>query len=317
MSATPSSRPVLGHAVGVARRRARRSSCGRASSTTLRLVIRVAAASWAPPPVPAADLLVAWVAMVRAQPTSASAVVQPRVGAHSARALRPARRRARRPPPGPPSPAARTTRLPTITPSASSATAPRLLAGRDPEAHRHRDVGGAAHPLDRLRQPRRQLGALARWCRSATPCRRSRARPPRSRPPARASWSAPPAAPAPGPRRRRPPRTSPASSCGRSGTISPAAPAAAARSANASGPGGQDHVHVDHQHDRQLAPASALADAQHAVRGGARRERLGAGGVDHGPVGERVGERDAQLDQVGARRRRPPGRPRREASRSG
>ena len=62
----------------------------------------------------------------------------------------------------------------------------------------------------------------------------------------------------------------------------------------------EHHVHVDHQHHRDLV-ADRLADLQ---RGPQRRplgQRLGGGGVDRGTVGERVGERHAELDQVGAR----------------
>ena len=76
----------------------------------------------------------------------------------------------------PPSPAARTKRLPTITPSASSADRARLLGRRDPEADSDRQRGGRAHALDGVRQPRRQLRRARRSCRSARRCRRSRAR---------------------------------------------------------------------------------------------------------------------------------------------
>ena len=42
------------------------------------------------------------------------------------------------------------------------------------------------------------------------------------------------------------------------------------------------------------------ADLEHRVDGRAGPQRGGPRGVDHGPVGERVGERNAELDQIGA-----------------
>ena len=45
--------------------------------------------------------------------------------------------------------------------------------------------------------------------------------------------------------------------------------------------------------------ASDAPDLDHRRNGGARRERLRAGRVDHRAVGERVGERHAELDEVG------------------
>ena len=96
-------------------------------------------------------------------------------------APRPARRPARRRRSAPPSPAARTSRLPTITPSARSPTA-RACAGVEmPNPTATGTLGRGAHPLDRAGQLGRQLVALARRARRATPCRRTRARRGRSR----------------------------------------------------------------------------------------------------------------------------------------
>ena len=48
------------------------------------------------------------------------------------------------------------------------------------------------------------------------------------------------------------------------------------------------------------APRERLADLEDAVERRAGAQRGGAGGVDHRAVGERVGVRDAELDEVGA-----------------
>ena len=46
--------------------------------------------------------------------------------------------------------------------------------------------------------------------------------------------------------------------------------------------------------------ASARADLEHAVEVAPARSARVAGGVDHRAVGQRVGERHAELDEVGA-----------------
>ena len=64
--------------------------------------------------------------------------------------------------------------------------------------------------------------------------------------------------------------------------------------------GPREHeVRVGHEDDREALrqPAGQL---EHRVDGRARLERGGAGGVDDGAVGERVGERHPELDEVGA-----------------
>ena len=76
----------------------------------------------------------------------------------------------------PPSPAARTTRLPTITPSAIAADRGGLLRRRDAEADRHGHFGGRAHALHRVARARAAARRARRSCRPATRCRRSRAR---------------------------------------------------------------------------------------------------------------------------------------------
>ena len=136
---------------------------------------------------------------------------------------------------GPPSPAARTTRLPTITPSATSATARACRRSRS-----------RTPPPPERRWPRERAATVAarsgggrrarRWCRSARPRRRSRGRRRRSRHALGRCWSGATSGTSARPSASHAARSSPASSWGRSGTISPAAPAAAARSAKASAP---------------------------------------------------------------------------------
>ena len=92
---------------------------------------------------------------------------------------------------------------------------------------------------------------------------------------------------------------SPASSSGRSGTIRPLMPRCARSSAKRSDTAREHEVRVAHEHDRD-GVRERLPDLQDAVHGGAGRERLGPGRVDHRAVRERVGERHAQLDEVGA-----------------
>ena len=118
--------------------------------------------------------------------------------------------------------------------------------------------------------------------------------------------------------------TAGASSSGRSGTISPLAPAAAAAAANSSTPRASTmFAYVISTTGTRGATASQIA--QHVVDARPARERARGGGLDHGPVGDRVGERHAELDQVGAavdvrlrdrerRRRRPGSRPSGRAS---
>src|SRR4051794_23156083 len=62
---------------------------------------------------------------------------------------------------------------------------------------------------------------------------------------------------------------------------------------------GQHEVRVEHDHDRE-ALAEPGADLQDAGDRRARPQRHGARGVDDRPVGQRVGERYAELDEVGA-----------------
>ena len=62
--------------------------------------------------------------------------------------------------------------------------------------------------------------------------------------------------------------------------------------------GGQHDVGVDHQDDRHPR-REPLAHAEHPVRSGARGQRGRARGMDHRPVGERIGERDPELEQIG------------------
>ena len=177
----------------------------------------------------------------------------------------------------------------------------RLVAGRDAEPHRHRQLAWL-----RARAPRPPRGRRAARLRSPvvpvsdTAYTKPRASAPISRTRsgvlvgATSGTSARPSA-------SQAARSSAASSCGRSGTISPAAPADAARRANASGPRRQHDVRVDHQHHRQPG-GQALAHAEHPVRGGSRGERARGGVVDHRPVGQRIREGDPELDQVGAGR---------------
>ena len=65
-----------------------------------------------------------------------------------------------------------------------------------------------------------------------------------------------------------------------------------------------DEVVVAHQQDGRVVVAGLLAEAAHHVEGGVDRdaglERALAGELDRGTVGHRIGERHAELDQVGA-----------------
>ena len=93
--------------------------------------------------------------------------------------------------------------------------------------------------------------------------------------------------------------SSAASSSGRSGTIRPLTPTLEQRVGEALETAGEDQVGVAHHARPGRARRSpARPRARRGRRPGAQRR--GAGGVDHRAVGERVRERDAELDQVGA-----------------
>ena len=68
-----------------------------------------------------------------------------------------------------------------------------------------------------------------------------------------------------------------------------------------------DEVVVAHQQDRRVVVAGLLAEAAHHVEGAVDRhaglERALARDLDRRSVGHRIGERHAELDQVGAGRR--------------
>ena len=59
---------------------------------------------------------------------------------------------------------------------------------------------------------------------------------------------------------------------------------------------------VAHQRDRNLAavPAEPVNEIENAGQGGSGAERALGGELDGGPVRERVGEGDTELDDVGA-----------------
>ena len=197
--------------------------------------------------------------------------------------------------------ASRTSRLPMITPSApASAAAGRLLGRRDPEAERDRDVGVRPWRARRRRRTCPTGRRARRSCRSPRRCRGSRGRARRSARRrssvvvgATSGTSASPAA-------SQASSAAGASSSGRSGTISPLAPAAAASRGEALGPARQHEVRVGHQDDRQPRrerPRRCRARRRRVVPAASARVRRG---LDHRPVGDRVGERHAELDQVGA-----------------
>ena len=73
-----------------------------------------------------------------------------------------------------------------------------------------------------------------------------------------------------------------------------------ARRANRSGPAGEDHVRVGHRHHRHPRRRSARRSASTESSVAPASSARVAGGVDHRAVGERVGVRDPELDQVGA-----------------
>ena len=94
----------------------------------------------------------------------------------------------------------------------------------------------------------------------------------------------------------------PASSIGRSRASTPSTPAAAARVAEPSLPHRQQRVGVGEQHDRRpnrragRRSTRSSVDGQRAARGRARSARA----LDDRAVGQRIGERHADLDDVGA-----------------
>ena len=208
--------------------------------------------------------------------------------------------------------AARTRRVPTITPSAP-ASPPRRPAPGSPMPNPTATgtsvcAFGAADDRVEARPPRARPS-----CRRPRPCRRSRGARRRSAPGARRASSAPRAAQrdARSPRTRRGCR--PTSSSGRSGTIRPAAPGSASARGEALGAPREHEVGVAHEHHRQPG-GERLGDVEHGVDRRPAASARGAGGVDHRAVGERVGERHAELDEVGAVRRRRPRPRRREAA---
>ena len=215
-------------------------------------------------------------------------------------------RRPRGRPSAPASPAARTTRLPTITPSASSPTARACSPVEMPKPTATGHLCRRADALDQLAQAGRQLAALAGGAGE------------RDRVDEAARVAADLGEPLVG-RGRRDERDQrqaggvagrahgrPPPRAGRSGTISPAAPAVGApRRANRSPPCDEHDVRVDHQQHRD-ALGDLLAEREHVARLDAGVERIGAGRVDHRAVGQRVGERDARARSG---RRRPRSRP--------
>ncbi len=79
----------------------------------------------------------------------------------------------------------------------------------------------------------------------------------------------------------------------------PADPALGELAGEALGSAREHQVGVAHEHDRDRL-GERPPDVEHVVQRRARRERLGAGGVDDGAVGQRVRVGHAQLDEVGA-----------------
>ena len=90
-------------------------------------------------------------------------------------------------------------------------------------------------------------------------------------------------------------------SAGRSATIRLVAPAARHRRGEALPAVGLEERRVRHRHERNVDPRARLGEA---VEAGARphplRERPLGRAADHRPVRERVGEGEAELEQVGA-----------------
>ena len=143
----------------------------------------------------------------------------------------PAHRRSGRPPAAPPSSAARTIRLPTITPSARSATVAACSPVEMPNPTATGSVGGRARCAPRAPAARGPARPARRWSRPARPRRRTRARRRRSRPGARAVVVGATSGTSAMPSASQAARSSPASSWGRSGTIRPRRRPAAARRA--------------------------------------------------------------------------------------
>ena len=123
----------------------------------------------------------------------------------------------------------------------------------------------------------------------------------RSARPRPAGWSARRAGRARCPAPSQAARSSPASAAGRSGTIRPDDPCVRQRVDDALEAAREQRVRVTHQHHGDVAAASGAATSSRTRSNVAPRlQRALAGGLDRGAVGERVGERDAELDQVGA-----------------
>ena len=95
------------------------------------------------------------------------------------------------------------------------------------------------------------------------------------------------------------------SSSGTSGTIAPSAPAARAAARKALGAVLHDRVDVGEEQDRRAAAvARAARQRERAVERHAAVERALSGGRDRRAVGERIAVRDAEFDQIDARRDR-------------
>ena len=90
------------------------------------------------------------------------------------------------------------------------------------------------------------------------------------------------------------------SSSGRSGTIRPLMPRSASSRGEALGPAREERVGVTHEHDRDAARRSARRPPARRAALAPAASACGGRGVDHRAVGERVAERHAELDQVGA-----------------
>ena len=211
---------------------------------------------------------------------------------------------------------ARTSREPTITPSATRADLADLLGGADPEADRdrHRRVGPGR--LDQLGEPAAAAGRARRWSGCRRPGRRSPPRRRRSARGARAGWSGRPAGTRASPASRSAAAiSSPPPGAGRERSRPPA-PASASRAGEAFGAARERHVGVGHRRRPRRAPRAARRSR--APSRARRPPRAPPSRRRGSPARRRAGRRTGSRARPGRRpRRRRRRRPRARSRASG
>ncbi len=176
-----------------------------------------------------------------------------------------------------------------------------VLRPRDAEAHRQRQIGHRAHRLRPAARRHRKAIRARPSRRCATPDRRSRSNiaPPACRRrsvlvgAARNTVSRPAA--------RMASTYSPASSTLASVSRQPSMPAASASARQPLQAVAHHRIQIGEQQQRNLRPPADLRrDLQHFAQRGAGRQRALARALDHRTIGDGIGKRHAQLDQVRA-----------------